>query len=254
MLIIWKALVTYLDNNLRQGKSINIRKFGAFTYDIATELPKLANRTISSDADLFAQRATRKHVHHLKAVFVVDKDLQSHLIRYKGKEEITPARSQRSIYQQGFRMVYANPVPIAAACSMGKDVVNDTLNTIFLAIKDLIKQDYNISLQFGFANVQFNNRNLKTYFASHMTRELSDKDFENRMRRMNSPVAQMWKTNTQLEFNKSQLGTLIKKPNHHVTEALMQKTNALRLMSLDMSSAAMHGKTQMVFGRRETQK
>lgn len=173
------------------------------------------------------------------------------MIRYKAKEEITPAKSQRSIYQQGFRMVYANPVPIAAACQMGKDVVQDTLNAIFLAICDLIKFDHNISLQFGFANVQFNNRGLKTFFAAHMTRELTDKDFETRMRRMNSPVADLWRTNTQLEFNKSSLGTLIKKPNHAVTEALMQKTQALKLMSLDMSSSAMHGKTRDVFCRRD---
>lgn len=149
-------------------------------------------------------------------------------------------------------MVYANPVPIAAACQMGKDVVTDTLNAIFLAVRDLIKFDNNISLQFGFANVQFSNRNLKTYFAPHLTRELSDKEFENRMRRMNSPVSELWRTNTQLEFNKSQLGTLIKKPNFAVTEALMQKTQALKMMSLDMNSSAMHGKTRGVFGRRET--
>jgi len=41
-------------------------------------------------------------------------------------------------------MIYANSVPIAAACQMGKDVVEDTLRTIFLAIKDLIKFDHNI--------------------------------------------------------------------------------------------------------------
>lgn len=72
------------------------------------------------------------------------------------------------------------------------------------------------------------------------------------MRRMNSPVAQLWRTNTQIEFNKSQLGTLIKKPNLKVTEALMQKTQALKLMSLDMSSSAMHGKTRKCFGRKDT--
>jgi len=43
-------------------------------------------------------------------------------------------------------MIYANPVPIAAACQMGKEVVEDTLRTIFLAIKDMLKYDYNIVL------------------------------------------------------------------------------------------------------------
>lgn len=42
MLIIWKALTTYLDNNMRKGQSVNIRKFGAFTFAIETELPKIA--------------------------------------------------------------------------------------------------------------------------------------------------------------------------------------------------------------------
>ena len=66
MLIIWRGLVTYLDNTLRGGHSVNIRKFGAFTFDIDTELPKISSRKISIDHDIECQRAERKHVHHLK--------------------------------------------------------------------------------------------------------------------------------------------------------------------------------------------
>ena len=58
------------------------------------------------------------------------------------------------------------------------------------------------------------------------------------MKRMTSPVASMWRTNTNNMFQKSALGTLIKKPNPAVTEALAQKTQALKLMSMDMSSSA----------------
>jgi hypothetical protein len=64
-------------------------------------------------------------------VFVVDPQLQENLSRYHGKEQITPSKSQNSIFQKGFRMVYCNPVPIAAGCLLGKDVVTDALNTIF---------------------------------------------------------------------------------------------------------------------------
>merc|ERR1740115_483628 len=32
MLIVWRGLVTYLDQQLRSGKSVNIRGFGAFTF------------------------------------------------------------------------------------------------------------------------------------------------------------------------------------------------------------------------------
>ena len=78
---------------------------------------------------------------------MIDDSLQYLTIRYHGKEQITPAKSQRSIFQKGFRMIYANPVPIAAACQMGKEVVDDTLRTIFLALKDMLKFNYNICLQ-----------------------------------------------------------------------------------------------------------
>jgi len=67
-------------------------------------------------------------------------------------------------------MIYANPVPIAAACQMGKDVVDDTLNSIFLAVQDLIKLDKHILLCFGFANVSFVNRGLKVTFADYLSR------------------------------------------------------------------------------------
>jgi len=66
MMIIWRALVTYLDNNLRAGKSVNIRKFGAFTFDIETDLPNISNKTIDPTTDLHSQRLERKHIHHLK--------------------------------------------------------------------------------------------------------------------------------------------------------------------------------------------
>lgn len=85
-MIIWRGLVTYLDNNLRQGKSVNIRKFGAFTFDIETELPKISSRQINPHVDLTSQRAERAHIHHSKPRFVVDKDLQALTIRYHGKE------------------------------------------------------------------------------------------------------------------------------------------------------------------------
>lgn len=93
MLIVWKALTTYLDENLRKGRSVNIRKFGAFTFDIDTELPKISRREINPETDIFSQRAERKHIHTLRPCFVTDPELQTHLIRHKNKEEVRPAKS-----------------------------------------------------------------------------------------------------------------------------------------------------------------
>lgn len=58
------------------------------------------------------------------------------------------------------------------------------------------------------------------------------------MKRQASPVATLWKTSYNKNFERSSLGTLIKKPNQEVTEALNEKTKALKLMSLDMSSSS----------------
>ena len=66
MLIVWRALVEYLNNNLKDGKSVNIKNFGAFTYDISTELPRIATKSITPHNDLNDQRLERKHVHSVK--------------------------------------------------------------------------------------------------------------------------------------------------------------------------------------------
>lgn len=99
MVIIWKALIEYLNNNLRAGRSVNIKRFGSFTFDIETELPRIATKSTSMNAvnsgafNLDDQRLDRKHVHNVRPCFVVDSGLQGHLIHYPGKEEIVPAKS-----------------------------------------------------------------------------------------------------------------------------------------------------------------
>jgi len=93
MQIIWKALITYLDKNLREGKSVNMKKFGAFTFDIATDLPRISRRQIGADSDIAVDRSQRKHIHTLRPCFIVDPVLKRLLSRYNGKEEISPAGS-----------------------------------------------------------------------------------------------------------------------------------------------------------------
>ena len=66
LMIIWKALIEYLNNNLRSGKSVYIKKFGSFTFDIESELPKIASKAMSHASDLDDQRLTRKHIHNVK--------------------------------------------------------------------------------------------------------------------------------------------------------------------------------------------
>lgn len=75
MIIIWKSLIEYVNNNLQASKSVNIKGFGAFTFDIDTELPRIASRSINPTCDLFDTRLERKHVHKVRPCFVVDPSL-----------------------------------------------------------------------------------------------------------------------------------------------------------------------------------
>lgn len=52
MMIIWKSMIEYLNNNLRAGRSVYIKGFGSFTFDIQTELPRIATKLISPNIAL----------------------------------------------------------------------------------------------------------------------------------------------------------------------------------------------------------
>jgi hypothetical protein len=69
-------------------------------------------------------------------------------------------------------MIYCNPVPIAAACLLGVDVVTDALRTLFLAIVDLIKFGKNIDLAFGCCNVRIFNKNLNVVFSDSFVEQI----------------------------------------------------------------------------------
>ena len=67
MMIIWRALVTYLDTKLRAGQGVYVKNFGAFTFDIKTDLPQIAGtRGRSIGRTLEQDRAERKKVHHMR--------------------------------------------------------------------------------------------------------------------------------------------------------------------------------------------
>ena len=107
---------------------------------------------------------------------------------------------------------------------LGKDVVQDALNTIFLAIQDLIKYDKNIDLAFGFCNVRITNRNLKVVFRNDLSKTVGGAQFEEQMVRQKSPVSTLWRTSYNDTWAKSTLGSLVKKPNMQVTQTLNEKT------------------------------
>lgn len=115
--------------------------------------------------------------------------------------------------------------------------MTDALNTLFLAIQDLIKYDKNIDLAFGFCNVRIINRNLKVVFKEDLSQTIGSAKFEDSMVRQKSPVSTLWRTSYGQSWANSTLGSLVKKPNVTVTQTLNEKTAALKIMSLDLSSS-----------------
>ena len=57
------------------------------------------------------------------------------------------------------------------------------------------------------------------------------------MIRQQSPVSTLWTTGYNQKWAQSTLGSLVKKPNQDVTMTLNEKTAALKIMSLDLSSS-----------------
>jgi hypothetical protein len=85
----------------RAGRSVKIKRIGSFTFNILIEVPLIATKSMSisqtNNFDLKDQRLELKYVHDVGLCFVVNEFLQPNLIHYLGKEEIIPAKSQKSI-------------------------------------------------------------------------------------------------------------------------------------------------------------
>jgi hypothetical protein len=146
---------------------MNIKNFGAFTFEVSTNLPKVGLDYKEAKTKTFGELILeKKTTHNLRPCFVVDNKLKKVLSRFRDKEELIKPKSQSSVYQKGFQMIYCNPIPIAAACYMHKNVILDALNSIFSAIYDLIDMGRNITLKTGFCNIYFIDKNLSYSFSA----------------------------------------------------------------------------------------
>jgi len=112
--VIWKAFCDYVQERLNDYKGINVKNFGAFTFEVATELPKigLEKSKFNTLGELIVEKKTS---HKMRPTFVIDNRYKKLLTRFLDKEELIKPKSQHSIFQKGFQMTYCNPTPIAAA-------------------------------------------------------------------------------------------------------------------------------------------
>jgi nucleoid DNA-binding protein len=185
-------MTQYVQEKLENGKNVNIRGFGAFVYDINTGLPKIATRAVSMSRTLEEQRLERKHIHKIRLAFVPDSKLKAALVSFHERDQLNKPKSQASVYQKGFASIFCNPVPIAAACFLGKDVVESTLNAIFSAVIDLASYGYSLDLRFGFAAIRIAHKDMRVSFKPGFCGSVNTIDFETKMRQSDMRTSEFW--------------------------------------------------------------
>jgi len=244
--VIFKSLSEYIRENLASGKSVNLNGFGAFSFEIDSSHVEPAQfSSIDFKKQLDEQRAERKHVHKIRPCFAVDSKMKYLLTRYPNKEEISFSKSQNSVYQQGFGMVFCNAVPIAASCYLGKEVVTSAIQAFVEAVSNLTQLGHNLDIDFGFAKVRINNKNLTYTYQQDFADSLNQTSFESKIKKAEASTSSHWENTHQDKWNNSNLSSLYKQPDAGKTSELSEKTLALKIMSLDMNSAEKTGISQI---------
>ena len=174
----------YIKENLEGGRGINYRDFGAFAFEVDTDKVKPAQHSnFDITKELNNQRDERMHNHKIRPCFVPDKKLQQMLLRYPGKEEISKPQSQHSIYQKGFNMIYCNPVPIAAAAELDKNVTESILASFARAVCDLTELGKSLDIQIGPCHIKINNRNMTHSYPSNFCSGLNNTEYEKTLKK-----------------------------------------------------------------------
>jgi len=238
LLVIYHATFSYIKEQMSKYIGVNIKNFGTFTYEVKQTLPKLGINYKKANTKTFEELLLeKKSLHKLRPCFIVDPKIASILTRFNNKEELTKPASQSSIYQKGFKMTYCNPIPIAAACSVDRGVVEDGLRAIFTAVYDLISIGQNILLKTGFCNIRFFDRNLKYSFSPEIYEMIKDlPSTEKKLIRGTTPMNKVWTTSTLTKWKNSCLSGLLEKPDSSFVKTVDNKSQMLKIMSLDLNS------------------
>ena len=243
LLVIWRATCEYIKEQFCKYKGINIRGFGAFTYEVEQTLPRLGIDFNQAKTKTFEELLLEKKSRHImRPCFVIDPRFLPILTRFNNKEELTKPKSQSSIYQKGINMTYCNPIPIAAGCCLDPRVVEDGLKAIFNAVYILISIGQNVFLKTGFCNINFVNRDLSYSFSPEILNMVKDlPSSEAKFIRGITPINKTWRTSFTSKWANSTLSTMLERPRCDLIKTIDNKSQMLKIMSLDMASTYTNG-------------
>ena len=222
---------------------MNIRGFGAFTYEVHQTLPRLGIDFNQAKKKTFDELLLEKKSRHImRPCFIIDPKFLPILTRFNNKEELTKPKSQSSIYQKGINMTYCNPIPIAAGCCLEPKVVADGLKAIFDAVYNLISIGQNVILKTGFCNINFIQRNLSYSFSPEIINMVKDlPSSEAKFIRGITPIKKTWSTTFTSKWANSTLSIMLERPKADLIKTIDNKSQMLKIMSLDMASTYKNG-------------
>ena len=145
---------------MEEGRGINIKHFGTFTFE-----PLVSGQGNNKNP--------RAQSIKLRPCFIVSPELAKHLRPSESKGQLDH-HIEGSIYQQGVRVSYLNPVPVAAGCYLAADFVKTAIDTIFKAIADLAMRGFNLELEFdSMCTVTVRDRSLKAVFVASLKSKIT---------------------------------------------------------------------------------
>ena len=212
--MIWKGIAIHIHGAMEEGRGINIKNFGTFTFE-----PTVANQGNSKNRNASSVS--------LRPCFIPSPALAQHLGNKALKDELD-VHVEGSIYQQGVRVSYLNPVPIAKACYYNSNFVMGGINALFKGILDLTFRGYNLVIEFeGFSTVTILHRSVKARFVPSLAAKIREIEEAYPLKSVNGPV--------------SALGVTPEKPNHisKVHAIVNSKRKATRLDTLQRPNSSM---------------
>jgi len=217
MNLVWDGMCAYLEEKMSEGKSVSLPHFGSFNFEpIVTGGGNMKN-------------AGGHHL-RLRPCFIVGDELKVTLYKYAGKEETT--MQPGSIYQQGTKTQFLNPVPIAAGTYYKPNVVKGCIDALFRGLIDLSQRGYNLELDFHFAKVSIRNRDLKVFFTRNFVIKVQDNVASWPERTCKDNIAKTWQSKS---LSKA-LMNFSARPNSPDVQRARTRTLQLGIVSLDLTS------------------
>eukprot|EP00397_Hematodinium_sp_SG-2012_P052801 GEMP01062657.1.p1 GENE.GEMP01062657.1~~GEMP01062657.1.p1 ORF type:complete len:295 (+),score=43.85 GEMP01062657.1:77-886(+) len=213
--LIWDAMCSYLCEHLSEGRAVNIPKLGTMTFE------PIRVRDNYGKENIFQ-----------RPCFIPTAQLADALFRSSGKNEGAEAKPGATCYSTR-NTVYLNYVPIAAGTYLKHEVVKAGLEAMFSAVIDLVKREYNLSLNFGCAKIKIVNRCLNVQFSKALS-NVRDSVAQQQLRKSQTlpKLSDTWRNPA---FSQSMMNFMARPDSKNYSRKIAS-TNNLRIMSLDLNS------------------